>query len=152
MSDPIDPRVHAGERMYAGHHPAWRDDGSCSYCGSISVPEAMRRLRTPGCKFSGTDKTTYKAYIETPDGREAGAGKFYFRHLRACAEAELAEFDELARPIFGLSFTLKDGDILCRYPRTSGFYGWQTSGRIGDDGAPVFDEGSPKAPGPEFWE
>lgn len=140
----VDPKVHAGEPRYPGRETIeWRSDGTCNYCGSLSVPEAVRLLRTPGTSFSGTDKTTYKAYI--------GEGKFYFRHLQACTDAELAEFDALARKVFGLSFDRVDGDIRCRYPRTKSFYGWQTFGQIGKDGEPVFHDGSPEPPPAEFW-
>ena len=153
---PVDPRVHDGEPMYGSGEPHWRDDGdgSCSYCGSIGVPEAIRRLRTPGVHFSGTDKTTYKVYIELPgyvNTRDSGSNKFYTRHLRACTLAELAEFDALSRKIFGLAFDFHENDLRCRYPRSSSFYGFQTFGDIGPDGEPVFGDGSPKAPGPEFW-
>jgi hypothetical protein len=141
----VDPRVHAGEPMYPGLGAlGWHSDGGCSYCGSLSVPEAIRLLKTPGSQFSGTDKTGYKAYIGDHQ-------KFYFRHLRASSDAELAEFNVLARKIFGLSFDRPDGDIRCQYPQGTGFYGWQTFGHIGDDGEPVFHKGSPTPPPMEFW-
>jgi hypothetical protein len=145
----VDPRVHANEPMYPGHTQlGWTDDGTCSYCGSISHTEAIRLLKTPGAHFSGTDKTTYKAYIHE-DGKH---NKFYFRHLEACTDEELAEFDKLASKTLGLRFDRHEGAIRVRYPQTRGFYGWQTYGVIGPDGEPVFKEGSPKPPPPEFWE
>lgn len=141
----VDPRVHAREPRYRDAGLGWTSDGSCSYCGSLSVPEAVRLLRTPGSQFSGTDKTTYKAYIG--DHR-----KFYFRHLRACTDAELAEFNELSKKIFGIAWTREDGHLCGQFPRTVNAYGWQTYGHIGENGEPVFHEASPVPPGPEFWE
>lgn len=142
----VDPRVHAGEPTYGGRTSfGWTSDGGCSYCGSLSVPEAIRLLRTPGSQFSGTDKTGYKAYI-------GDRQKFYFRHLRASLDAEFAEFDALSRKVFGLAWSRDaKGDLMVRYPRSGGLYGWQTFGHIGDDGEPVFHDGSPKAPAPEWW-
>jgi hypothetical protein len=150
----VDPRVHEGEigigepgSVFKFGAPKWRDN-KCSYCGSWSAAEAMRLLKTPGAKFSGTDKTFYKAYIEAPDG----FGKFYFRHLRECTPEQLAEFNALSRKCFGLSWKLDDtGTLLGAAPRSNSVYGWQAFGVIGADGEPVFKEGSPRPPGPEFW-
>lgn len=141
----VDPRVHASEPVYRGsgkHH--WRKDGTCSYCGSLDFREVMRLLRTPGSQFSGTDKTTYKIYVG--DHR-----KFYFSHLEACSDEELKEFSELSRKVYGLAFDRHEGQIRCRYPKGGTFYGWQTYGHIGEDGEPVFAEGSPIPPGEDFW-
>lgn len=145
MSELVDPRVHAGERIYDGEPTHWRPDGTCSYCGSRRVPEVVRLLRTPGTYFSGTDKTAYKAYV-------GNHHKFYFRHLRACTDADLLEFDALSRKVFGLAWRhLPEGDVGCRFPKTEGFYGWQTWGVIGPDGEPVFDKDAPKPPDAEWW-
>lgn len=52
----------------------WRDDHTCSYCGSLSEAEFFRRLEQ-GEQITPTDKG-YKAYIGTDFRR-----KFYFQHL-----------------------------------------------------------------------
>lgn len=53
------------------HKSHWRNDGTCSYCGSIS-PRQFFKAINEGRQIVPTDKN-YKAYI---DGR-----KFYFQHL-----------------------------------------------------------------------
>ncbi len=55
----------------------WRQDGTCSYCGSISE-ERFFECVEQGLEVTPTDKS-YKAYV-----RGAGngpTGKFYFQHL-----------------------------------------------------------------------
>ena len=49
----------------------WRSDGRCSYCGSMSPEEFLRRVEL-GEPVTPTDKN-YKAYL--------GNGKFYFQHF-----------------------------------------------------------------------
>lgn len=66
----------------------WRDDATCSYCGSMK-PEAFFRAVEAGSTVVPTDKN-YKAYV-----REAGAprdGKVYFQHFD---EADKHRFIEL---------------------------------------------------------
>lgn len=50
----------------------WRADGGCSYCGSISGDEFMRRAEA-GDPLIPTDKS-YKVYV-------GDHTKFYFQHL-----------------------------------------------------------------------
>lgn len=50
----------------------WRDDNTCSYCGSLSGDALMARLEAGNVKLRPTDKD-YKVYIDS--------GKFYFQHL-----------------------------------------------------------------------
>ncbi len=47
------------------HKAHWREDGTCSYCGSIRE-EAFFAAIAAGEQLSPTDKS-YKAYIEIPD-------------------------------------------------------------------------------------
>ena len=54
----------------------WREDGTCSYCGSVSE-EALFNAIEAGAKITPTDKS-YKVYV---DVKANGAGKFYFQHL-----------------------------------------------------------------------
>jgi hypothetical protein len=53
---------------------AWRADGTCSYCGSIT-PESLLAQVATGIELGPTDKN-YKVYV----GRHL-SGKFYFQHL-----------------------------------------------------------------------
>jgi hypothetical protein len=68
--------------------------------------------------------------------------KFYSEHLKHAAEEEFAEFDAVSRKVFGIAFAFAEGKEGLRYyaPRTNNYYGWQTSGTIGEDGTPRFDE------------
>lgn len=43
----------------------WREDETCSYCGSLS-PEALFRAIDEGCELGPTDKN-YKVYVDRPD-------------------------------------------------------------------------------------
>ncbi|MCB1422788.1 MAG: hypothetical protein KDJ69_10045 [Nitratireductor sp.] len=54
----------------------WLDDGTCSYCGSISEGAFFNAIEA-GAKITPTDKS-YKAYIDMPG---VGHRKFYFQHL-----------------------------------------------------------------------
>jgi len=51
----------------------WRDGKTCSYCGSLSPDEFLRRIEA-GHELGPTDKN-YKVYLNHP------WGKFYFQHL-----------------------------------------------------------------------
>lgn len=138
--------------MFGGRTPEWETrDGHecCSYCGSLSPEVVLAALRTPGTKFSGTDKIGYKVYVDVDGYR----GKFYLRHARALDDDGLAQFSATFRRVFGWSIERDEkGAQYCRAPQVVGFFGFQTWGRIGDDGAPVFDEHSPKAPADAWWE
>lgn len=54
----------------------WREDGTCSYCGSLS-PEQLFAAIDAGHEITPTDKS-YKIYVVTDTARHA---KFYFQHL-----------------------------------------------------------------------
>lgn len=135
------------------HGGQWRErDGyqRCDHCGGITPAEALRRMTTPGCKFSGTDKGGYKFYFDSEDGDR---GKFYGAHLADLTKDELAEWAAVSRRVLGVDWTHRENaDPLCRMPSSGGnFYGWQVWGEIGQDGAPVFDTASPKPPTEEWW-
>jgi hypothetical protein len=119
---------------------------------SLSVAQAIAWLSTPGCKFSGADQKygwPHKFYMTSPTGEP---GKLRSESLASATPDELVRFAALSRTIFGVDW-YRDPVKGLGYaqPQTSSFYGWQTFGTIGPDGEPVFDEVSPKAPGPEFW-
>jgi hypothetical protein len=54
------------------HKSRWREDGACSYCGSMH-PEALFAAIEAGEFLTPTDKS-YKVYV-------GGSKKFYFQHL-----------------------------------------------------------------------
>lgn len=66
---------------------SWREDGTCSYCGSMN-PDKFMELVEQGAEVIPTDKN-YKAYI-----RHGGHGqaKFYFQHL---SKEQMAKFVDL---------------------------------------------------------
>lgn len=60
----------------------WREDATCSYCGSLNPDVFMARLEAGDVELGPTDKS-YKVYIKDLEGKPVGgpAGKFYFQHL-----------------------------------------------------------------------
>jgi hypothetical protein len=121
----------------------------CDYCGSLTPAEALRRMTTPGCKFSGTDKGGYKFYFT---GETGDYGKFYGAHLEDLGPDELAAWAAVSRRVLGVDWAYKPGAAPdCFLPRIDNFYGWQVFGTVGPDGAPVFADGSPTPPSDEWW-
>lgn len=57
----------------------WRDDGTCSYCGSLKAELLFEQIERGAC-ITPTDKN-YKVYVDLIDHQVRGAGKFYFQHL-----------------------------------------------------------------------
>lgn len=77
-------RRHEGMGIPPGEPTdTWREDGTCSYCGSVSPSLFFERVLA-GDEVGPTDKN-YKAYI-------GERGKFYFQHL---SEEEKNRFIEL---------------------------------------------------------
>jgi hypothetical protein len=69
------PRRSISSDVYG--YPAedhWRDNGTCSYCGSIT-PKAFFEAIQEGKEIEPTDKS-YKVYVKTTQ-----FAKFYFQHL-----------------------------------------------------------------------
>ena len=121
----------------------------CDYCGSITPAEALRRMTAPGCGFSGTDKGGYKFYF---DDEKKDFGKFYGEHLDELSEGALREFAAASRRCLGVDWVYVAGKApKWSAPRVSGFYGWQTWGKVGPDGAPVFGDGAPVPPDEAWW-
>lgn len=48
-------------------HDTWREDGSCSYCGSMNPDTLMERLRAGTVILEPTDKN-YKLYVRNEGG------------------------------------------------------------------------------------
>lgn len=66
-SNNMDPEIY---NVPAEDH--WRDDNTCSYCGSMHPDLFIEKVRQ-GVAITPTDKN-YKVYID-------GMKKFYFEHL-----------------------------------------------------------------------
>ena len=68
----------------------WREDDTCSFCGSLNPELVLEWMRTGQCSLGPTDKN-YKVYVEKTDGTKhsKGADKFYFMHL---SEDQMQEF------------------------------------------------------------
>lgn len=62
----------------------WREDHTCSYCGSLDPALVMARLEAGDVFLATTDKN-YKAYLRNDGGENLASpsGKFYFQHLSA---------------------------------------------------------------------
>lgn len=143
--------VHGGQwrKRSGGSDETYGKYERCDHCGSITPQEALRRMTTPGCKFSGTDKGGYKFYFDSEDGDH---GKFYGEHLADLSESELAVWAEASRRCLGVDWEYVPGkQPKCWMPKTTSFYGWQTWGKVGDDGQPVFAEGAPTPPDAAWW-
>lgn len=70
----------------------WREDRTCSYCGSLDPDVFMARLEAGDVELGPTDKS-YKVYIRDLEGKPVGgpAGKFYFQHLNAEQQGRFIE-------------------------------------------------------------
>lgn len=71
----------------------FRDDDTCSYCGSLNPDTLMARLEAGDVTVVPTDKS-YKAYVRNAGGADfkASEQKFYFQHL---SEAQKKRFVDL---------------------------------------------------------
>lgn len=67
----------------------WRDNNTCSYCGSMNPDVFMKHLEESTGLLGVTEKN-YKVYVHPVDGD--GMEKFYFAHLR---EEQMVRFVEL---------------------------------------------------------
>ena len=65
--------------MFDQHKHYWREDGTCSYCGSVSADMFFDYVNKGGV-ISATDKN-YKVYLREMDDMVHGCAKFYFQHL-----------------------------------------------------------------------
>lgn len=56
---------------------SWRDNNTCSYCGSYDPSLLLKDIEEKGITLTPTDKN-YKVYVE---GLPRGFTKFYFQHF-----------------------------------------------------------------------
>lgn len=69
----------------------WRENNTCSYCGSLNPDAFMVRLEAGDITLDPTDKD-YKVYVANAGGPDLrGAIKFYFQHLSADQRARFIE-------------------------------------------------------------
>lgn len=59
---------------------SWREDDTCSYCGSLNPDILMARMEAGDIEIGPTDKS-YKVYVKNLGGAELKAIKFYFYHF-----------------------------------------------------------------------
>lgn len=59
---PCPRKAEASMASQLAHESHWREDGTCSYCGSISA-DAFFVAITAGCEIGPTDKD-YKVYVD----------------------------------------------------------------------------------------
>lgn len=105
----------------------WREDGTCSWCGSLHQDEFMRRIEAGDAEVEPTDKS-YKAYLRNTGGenfrqtyrdcpasagctgpddcthwvtREVDGTKFYFHHLTDEQRKRLIELHNAGKIKFG---------------------------------------------------
>ena len=93
----LDPEAHPvlddGNVIPPKDH--WREDGTCSYCGSMS-PEGLFEAIGCGAELGPTDKN-YKVYVNGGDrivqggARGSFGGKLYTVHLNRANAARLRE-------------------------------------------------------------
>jgi len=106
-------------------------------------------MTTPGCGFSGTDKGGYKFYFTSETGDH---GKFYGQHLEDLSREDLAAFAVASRRCLGVDWRYEGEKPLgCYMPKSGSFYGWQTWGKVGPDGQPLFESGAPVPPSEDWW-
>lgn len=101
---------------------------------SLSIQEAINLLKTPGTRFSGSDWKygwPHKFYI--------GSSKVY-NELEGLDEKQLAEWSSFTDKFFGVTFIRVENKIMWRCSYPGGFYGYQRSGFVGQDGEPVRDD------------
>lgn len=55
----------------------WRDDHTCSFCGSMNPDLLLKLMEEDNVELGPTDKN-YKVYVDRANGWR---GKFYFQHF-----------------------------------------------------------------------
>lgn len=168
--------IHKISDVFNYGPPQWderlpNDDGQfpglhCSYCGSVTVEDAIKLMAMPGVYFSGADWKygwPHKFYFDVPNpdaAKEVQIGsdsfmqegvrvnrpimgkratlqaKFYNAHLSDANPDELERFSALSADVFGIHWGKDENGIWYRAPKGDSFYGHQLSGIIGANGRP----------------
>lgn len=111
MTLPCPRRAESAHSFSAPESDHWREDGACSYCGSLSPEILFARLEKGDVEIIPTDKS-YKIYVRNAGGepfkqtyrtdskpfagwdspehdwvtRDVSETKFYFQHVDAAAQ------------------------------------------------------------------
>lgn len=115
---------------YRFEEPHWREDGTCSYCGSITPEEAIRLLKIEGTHYSGSDwkySWPHKFYIDNKDANPR-AIKFYNTHLQDATDEVIAEFCQLSEKYFGITWGRNENGLF--YRAIPNIQRWGTVGKI----------------------
>jgi hypothetical protein len=115
----------------------WREDDTCSYCGSMGVARAIELLKTQGTAYSGADWKygwPHKFYI--------GQKKFYHNHLEDATSEQLEEYSKLSDELLGVSWDSHEGEI--RYRAVPGIQKWGVVGSEEEKGAGVMKQDAEK--------
>lgn len=132
------------------------DRDTCSYCGSITIDDAIKAMETPGVEYSGSDWKygwPHKFYFEIPcepyerivgssweNGKRTDERaicdkrhyKFYSRHLIDATPEQIERWNRVAAPLLGVRFELgAEGDLKYSAPPANSFYGFQVHGVVG---------------------
>jgi len=150
-----DREAHANEFPGPRQTVHFREDGRCSYCGSLSVADAIKAIETRGTRYSGSDWKygwPHKFYLDVPcEPFEAQIGsrsywdeekgerveevfmgtrtceyrKFYSTHLNNCTDEEFQKFNELSKRFFGITWGFNEEKGLF-YLAVPGIQRWGT--------------------------
>lgn len=100
----------------ANCHGYWREDNTCSYCGSIHPNQALFRLSTPGHSVSGADWKygwPHKFYLDPLPGsdQKLGATKFYNDHLMDADQSVFEQISNLSERLLGIKWDKHEGQL-----------------------------------------
>lgn len=73
----------------------WRDDGTCSFCGSLRPSRVLELIRSGRAEIEPTDKN-YKLYIRA-DGLVLPTSKVYMNHFSEVQAVEFVTLKETGR-------------------------------------------------------
>jgi hypothetical protein len=69
-------RDDSPHKLTGSNKDVWRDDNTCSYCGSLNQDEFMKHLEAGDVELTPTDKS-YKVYVEGIPNPDAGRPTIY---------------------------------------------------------------------------
>lgn len=83
----------------------WREDGTCTFCGSLNPVEFLEQLERNEVVLTPTDKN-YKVYVDHKED-SSRFNKFYFQHLSNEQQLKFIELYNVQPPLF----EIKGGDF-----------------------------------------
>jgi len=156
----------AAEKQYGYANRKEATYPCCTYCGSISLADALKAMQVEGVHFSGSDWKygfPHKFYLRVPcepyqavveshydgkGGHEIKMGekdthyhKFYLKHAVDADRETIIQWNRIAAPLIGVAIVMHPEHGLGYRSVTNG---WQTWGVVG-----VSREDLPKAEKPE---